>query len=133
MVDSLGICTALLPKFHYLICFDIGKAVILVCWQIDKPCFFCYYFLINIIVNIHLVFLNCVPQEGIHSLQLIEKSVWWFGQILEVMLLTVAIYDLIHIKSNLSHFSLMQYVCMAKSIWLFVIVFLTVYLFFCCI
>lgn len=105
MVGSLVIRMALMAKFHYWIWIDIDKVIILICWQTDKPCFCSYNFLINIRVNIHLVFFNYIPQEGLHLLQLIKKSVWWLEKILEVMMLMEAIYDLIQIKENPCHFS----------------------------
>lgn len=130
MADSLLICTAFIAKFHYLIWFDIGEVIIIpVYWQTDKPFFCSYNFLINIIVNIHLVFLNHVPQEGLHSLQFIEKPVWWLEQILEVVLLMKAIYDLIQILKICIIFPLMQYVFVAKCTWLFIYVFLSISLF----
>lgn len=64
-LDSLGICTAFLAKLHYLIWLGIGKVVMLLSWQTDKPCFCSCNFLISTLVNIHLVFLGTVPQEGI--------------------------------------------------------------------
>lgn len=64
-LDSLGICTIFLAKLHYLIWLGIGKVVMLLSWQTDKPGFRSCNFLISLIVKIHLVFLGDVRQEGI--------------------------------------------------------------------
>lgn len=99
-LDSLGICTAFLAKLHYSIWLGIGKVIMLLSWQTDKPGFCSCNFLISIIVNIHLVFPSDVPQEGMSFITVnweITGTIWAHWERLPRR----RTYDLIYMKGNL--------------------------------